>query len=82
LREHLRFSSPITNNFANDHKQLLTAQVLQKDEIDQLVVLTKEQSAQLAAETEHRRAKDAVLDARVDKLVSAIGDLVQRLPVR
>ncbi len=34
----------------------------------------------LEAEGAERRAKDAVLDARVDKLVSAIGQLIQRTP--
>ena len=32
----------------------------------------------LEAETAERRAKDAVLDARVDKLVSAIGELIRQ----
>jgi hypothetical protein len=34
----------------------------------------------LEAEGVERRAKDAVLDARVDKLVSAIGQPIQRMP--
>lgn len=66
--------------FRTDHKQLLTAQVLQKDEIDQLLKVTREHTAQLTAETEQRRAKDAALDARVDKLVSAIGELIRSRP--
>jgi len=33
----------------------------------------------LEAQGDERRAKDAMLDARVDKLVSAIGELVQRV---
>ena len=32
----------------------------------------------LEAEVTERRAKDAVLDARVDKLVSAIGELISQ----
>jgi hypothetical protein len=34
----------------------------------------------LEAESTERRAKDAVLDARVDKLVSSIGELISRIP--
>ena len=34
----------------------------------------------LEAETAERRAKDAALDARVDKLVGAIGELISRMP--
>ena len=34
----------------------------------------------LEAEGVERRAKDAVLDARVDKLVIAIGELICRVP--
>jgi hypothetical protein len=52
-----------------------------------LVERTKEHSHLLAklisgleAEVAERRAKDAALDARVDKLVSAIGELISRTP--
>ena len=62
--------------FRADHKLLLTAQVLQKDEIEKLLAVTQEHTRQLTAEAEHRRA----LDARVDALVSAIGEVVRRLP--
>jgi hypothetical protein len=34
----------------------------------------------LEAESAERRAKDAALDARVDKLVSSIGELISRIP--
>jgi septal ring factor EnvC (AmiA/AmiB activator) len=68
--------------FRADLKQLLIAQVIQKDQIDQLLKVTQEQTRQLEAEASERRAKDATLDARVDKLVSAIGELVSRMPAR
>jgi len=55
--------------FRADHKQLLIAQVLQKDEIDELLKVTKEHTTQITA-----------LDGRVDKLVSSIGDLIARIP--
>jgi hypothetical protein len=52
-----------------------------------LVEQTKEHARLLAkfisgleAEAIERRAKDAVLDARVDKLVIAIGELISRVP--
>jgi hypothetical protein len=35
---------------------------------------------QLEREADERKIKDAAIDARVDKLVSAIGDLIQRIP--
>jgi hypothetical protein len=66
--------------FRDDHKLLLTAQVLQKEAIDALLQTTQEHSRQIEAEARERRAKDIVLDERLDKLVSAIGDLINRLP--
>lgn len=36
----------------------------------------------LEAESAERRAKDAALDARVDKLISAIGEFISRRPSR
>jgi bisphosphoglycerate-independent phosphoglycerate mutase (AlkP superfamily) len=55
--------------FRADYKQLLIAQVLQKDAIDQLLTVTQEHTRQIAA-----------LDSRVDKLVFSIADLIQRIP--
>jgi uncharacterized protein involved in exopolysaccharide biosynthesis len=55
--------------FRADHKQLLIAQVLQKDAIGQLLTVTQEHTRQIAA-----------LDSRVDKLVFSIADLIQRIP--
>ncbi len=75
--------------FRADLKQLLIAQVIQKDQIDQLLKVTQEQTRQLEAEASERRSKDgslqertSALDARVDKLVIAIGELVSRMPAR
>ena len=66
--------------FRHDLQQLLTAQVLQKDALEQQAKLIERHSSQIEAESRERREKDAVLDARVDKLVSAIGDFIRRLP--
>ena len=55
--------------FRAEHKQLLIAQVLQKDAIDQLLKVTQEHTRQIAA-----------LDGRVDKLIFSIADLIQRIP--
>jgi len=66
--------------FGHDLQQLLTAQVLQKDALEQQAKLIERHSSQIEAESRERREKDAVLDARVDKLVSAIGDFIRRLP--
>jgi hypothetical protein len=58
-----------SEQFRADHKQLLIAQVLQKDAIDQLLKVTQDHTRQIGA-----------LDQRVDNLVSAIGEFVRRLP--
>lgn len=58
--------------FQRDLKQLLTAQVIQKSQIGGLLKVTQENTRQL----ELSREEDAALDARVDKLVSAIGEFV------
>jgi hypothetical protein len=64
--------------FRADHKQLLIAQVLQKDAIDQLLKLTQEHSQQIQQHSQQIPA----LDARVDRLVSSIGEFISRLPPR
>jgi hypothetical protein len=73
--------------FRHDHKQLLIAQVLQKDEIDQLLKVTQEHTRQieaeravLADERSARREEMAALNKRVDDLVGAIGNLISRIP--
>jgi hypothetical protein len=73
--------------FRQDHKQLLTAQVLQKDEIDQLLKVTQEHTRQIEAERAAREVERAAgrdqmasLDKRVDGLVAAIGNLISRIP--
>ncbi len=40
------------------------------------------ESALLQTESAGRIAKDSVLDARVDKLVSSIGEFIARLPIK
>jgi len=62
--------------FRHDLQQLLTAQVLQKDALEQQAKLSEQHTQQILA----LREKDAALDARVDSLVSAIGEFVRRLP--
>ncbi len=66
--------------FRHDHKQLLTAQVLQKDEIDQLLKVTREHTRQIEADREARREDNAALDKRVADLVGAIAALISRIP--
>ena len=68
--------------FQRELQQLLTAQVIQKSHIDDLLKVTQESTRQLEAESIARREKDAALDARVDKLVSAMGEFISRLPAR
>jgi bisphosphoglycerate-independent phosphoglycerate mutase (AlkP superfamily) len=55
--------------FRQDHKQLLIAQVVQSDQIAQVLRVTEQHTLQIEA-----------LDKRVDKLVSSIGDLIARIP--
>ncbi len=62
--------------FRHDLRQLLTAQVLQKDGLEQQTRQIEQHTQQILA----LREKDAALDARVDKLVLAIGDFIRRLP--
>jgi hypothetical protein len=62
--------------FQRDLNQLLTAQVIQKSQIDDLLKVTQENTRQM----ELSREKDATFDARVDKLVWAIGEFISRLP--
>ena len=76
-REHEQFQS--------DLKQLLIAQVIQKEQIDQLLKVTQEHTKHLeqqARQIELGREKDAALDARVDSLARAIGEFISRLPAR
>jgi hypothetical protein len=55
--------------FVRDHQQLLKWQVLTQDRIDRLFDLTDRNAAQIGQ-----------LSDRIDKLVIAIGSLVERLP--
>ncbi len=75
--------------FRVDHKQLLTAQVLQSEEIDKLIQVTQEHgrhiqehSRQIEGERIARKESTAALDKRVNDLVAAIGALIARIPPR
>ena len=67
-------------NFRQEHKQLLIAQVVQSDQIAanarQIAALTQ----RMDAESITRKETDERLDERVDKLVSSIGELIARIP--
>jgi chromosome segregation ATPase len=64
------------DQFRRDLRDLLTAQVIQQGRIDDLLKATE----RLSSSMEQSRAKEAVLDKRVDDLVSAIADLIRRIP--
>ena len=64
--------------FQRDLNHLLIAQVIQKSQIDDLLKVTQKNTRQL----ELSREKDAALDARVDKLVSALGEFISLPPAR
>jgi flagellar biosynthesis chaperone FliJ len=62
--------------FRQEHKQLLIAQVVQSDQI-------AENARQIQALTQRmnqQSKKTAALDERVDKLVGSIGELISRIP--
>jgi len=60
--------------FRADHKQLLIAQVLQKEAIEELYKVTKEHTRQI----EQLRANGSETDKRIQDLVSAIGEFIRR----
>lgn len=62
--------------FTRDHQQLLKWQVLTQDRIDRLFDLTDRNAAQI----ERNSVQIGQLSDRIDKLVIAIGSLVERLP--
>ena len=64
--------------FRHDHKQLFTAQVLQKDAIEQLFKTTQEHTRQIEELRLHSREQGRDLDARIEKLVVAIGEFVRK----
>ncbi len=62
--------------FRQEHKQLLMAQVVQSDQI-------AENARQIQALTQRmnqQSEKTAALDERVDKLAGSIGELISRIP--
>ena len=62
--------------FRHDLKQLLTAQVVQQAEIENLRRTAEQHTKRL----ELQRAKDRDLDMRVDKLVSGTGEFIRNRP--
>lgn len=62
--------------FRLDQRELLTAQVIQSQQIGDLLKITQKHTRQF----EKQDVKIAALDARVDKVVLAIGDLISRMP--
>lgn len=70
--------------FRDDHKQLLTAQVLQKDAIDGLVIVTQEHTRQLEEHTRQIEEQGRQLrqlgeetDRRIRELVSGFGECLR-----
>lgn len=71
--------------FRHDLKQLLIAQVLMQDNLEKLQKSIEENSRQLEIVREKDKDQDqriAALDERVDKLVSAIGELIRSRPAQ
>ena len=62
--------------FREEQKALLQAQILQQDQIEKTWAAINATTKQI----ELLRAKDEALDARVDKLVSAIGKFIPMSP--
>jgi hypothetical protein len=67
-------------DFRRGMRDLLTAQVIQKGEIDDLLKDSRLLRASLELERDQRKAGDDDLGQRVQDLVSAIGDLIRRIP--
>lgn len=70
--------------FRQDHKQLLTAQVLQQDAINGLfkivqahTVQLEQQTKQLEEQGRQLRELGAGLNERIDKLVSGFGEFIR-----
>lgn len=75
-QEHQEFQEA----FERDLKQLLIAQVLMNDSLQKLEKRMAENTGQLEILRERDKDQDAriaALDARVDKLVIAIGELIR-----
>jgi len=69
--------------FRQDLKQLLIAQVLMQDNLEKLTKRAEENTRQLEIVRERDRDQDkriTALDERVDKLVVAIGEFIRSRP--
>ena len=66
--------------FQRDLQQLLTAQVLQQDALDRQAKLMEKHVEQSDREFAELRAHGREVDERLDKLISAIGNLISRVP--
>jgi hypothetical protein len=66
--------------FRQEHKQLLIAQVVQSDQIAQNARQIAALTQGMEAESIARKETDARLDACVDKLVWSIGELIAGIP--
>lgn len=71
--------------FRQEHKQLLTAQVLQQDALDKqlkitqaLTLLIEQQGKQIEGLGLQSQERNEALDLRFDKMISAIGELCRR----
>lgn len=65
--------------FRQDHKPLLTAQVVQQAEIKDLVKIVQAHTAQLQEQGRHLRELGEGVNERIDKLVSGIGEFIRGL---
>jgi hypothetical protein len=68
------------DSFRRDMRNLLTSQVIQAGEIEELAVSIRHLKEKSIVEREERKAVDAALDKRVADLVSGIGELISRIP--
>jgi hypothetical protein len=71
-----RFNAMVEHH-DREFKQLMTWQVLMQDEVRKLA---EEERAYREAQRKRDAERDEVTDARINKLVFAIGELVRRLP--
>src|SRR5947209_11189942 len=71
-----RFNAMVEHHDA-EFKQLMTWQVLMQDQVRKLA---EEERAYREAQRKRDTERDEVMDARVNKLVSPIGEVARRLP--
>lgn len=67
-------------NMERDLASLRESVTITREAVHGLLETTKEQGRRIEQEATMRRDREQLVDERIDKLVSAIGELVRRIP--